>query len=201
MRRIALTGGIACGKSLFCEGLKEEGIAVLDADDVTHRLEACGGAAVEPLVRIFGNGILTEDGSIDRKRLGKMVFASKEARAAVNAVLHPLVKAEIARWVSEEIPGENRIRVAVIPLLFECGWEDDWDTILCLTSSEENQVKRLMQTRGHSETEARQRIASQMPVAEKAARSQLVICNDADKASLREAAKRTAEELSASSCA
>ncbi len=192
MRRIALTGGIACGKSLFCEGLKEEGIEVLDADAVTHRLESPGGLAVEPLVKLFGREILADDGSIDRKRLGKKVFASEEARVAVNAVLHPLVKAEIARWVSEETPGENKIRVAVIPLLFECGWEDEWDTILCLTSSEENQVKRLMQTRGHSETEARQRIASQMPVAEKAARSHFVISNDADKDSLREAAKRTA---------
>ena len=195
MRRIALTGGIACGKSLFCEGLKEEGIEVLDADAVTHRLESPGGLAVEPLVKLFGREILADDGSIDRKRLGKKVFASEEARVAVNAVLHPLVKAEIARWVSEETPGENKIRVAVIPLLFECGWENEWDTILCLTSSEENQVKRLMQTRGHSEKEARQRIASQMPVAEKAARSHFVISNDADKDSLREAAKRTADWL------
>lgn len=192
MARIAITGGIASGKSLFASALTRLGMEILDADDVTHRLEAPGGKAVPELVRVFGEGILSADGGIDRGRLGRRVFASPVARERLNAILHPLVRAEIETWVAK--PGRS-LRAVVIPLLYECGWAEDWEVVVCLVSSEKTQIRRMMQTRGYSEEEARRRIASQMPASEKAARAQMVVQNDGDEAALLREADRVFAEL------
>ena len=185
--RVAITGGIACGKSLFSRYLSELGVELLDADDVVHGLEAPGGAAVPALVRLFGKGILDEDGGVNRQLMGEKVFGDAAVRAQVNAVLHPLVREVLTSWVAD--PGRT-VKAAVIPLLFEVGWSEDWDIIICLVSDEAVQIERLMRLRGLSEEQARSRIAAQMPVAEKAARSHLVVHNDADAEALaREAQK------------
>lgn len=185
--RVAITGGIACGKSLFSHYLGQLGVDILDADDVVHRLEEPGGAAVSAIVDIFGAGVLRTDGGIDRVALGTLVFKDEAARARLNGVLHPRVKEALSVWLSE--PGQ-RLKAAVIPLLFEVEWDAAWDVIICLVSSEAVQLERLMRDRGLSEEQARLRIAAQMPVAEKAARSHLVVKNDADAFALaQEAAK------------
>jgi dephospho-CoA kinase len=175
--RIAITGGIACGKSLFSRFLNEKGVDILDADDVVHRLEAPGGAAVERIRSLFGEKVVRPDGGVDRTVLGGMVFGDQEARERLNRAVHPLVKQEIREWLG--VPGE-RLKAVVIPLLFEAGWDNDWDVIVCLVSSEAVQVGRLVRKRGLSCAQALERIAAQMPVAEKAARSHLVVNNDAD---------------------
>jgi len=185
--RVAITGGIACGKSLFSRYLAQMGVELLDADDVVHCLEAPGGAAVPALVRLLGEGVLDAAGGIDRQVLGDLVFADSDVRAKVNAVLHPLVREIIRVWVSEPA---HTIKAAVIPLLFEVGWAEDWDIIVCLASSEAVQLERLMRLRGLSEEQARRRVAAQMPVAEKAAKAHLIVHNDADAEALaREAQK------------
>lgn len=192
--KLALTGGIACGKSLFATFLRDEGFETLDADDVTHRLEAPGGEAVAPLVASFGREILAADGSVDRRALGARVFSDEAARARLNAILHPLVRRELSIW--RDAPG-SRPKMAVIPLLFECGWESDWDEIVCLACCEQTQIDRMMQMRGLGEKEARARLAAQMPVSEKVARSSFVVYNDSDVAALRAEASRLAARLRA----
>ena len=185
--RVAITGGIACGKSLFSHYLGQLGVELLDADDVVHRLESPGGAAVPALVGLFGDGVLDAEGGIDRTALGERVFEETAVRAQVNALLHPLVRQIVCAWAAE--PG-HALRAAVIPLLFEAGWAEDWDVIICLAAGETVQLERLMRFRGLTEDQARRRIAAQMPVAEKAARSHLVVHNDADAQALaREAGK------------
>jgi len=185
--RVAITGGIACGKSLFSRALEQLGAELLDADDVVHRLEAPGGAAVPDLVRLFGSSVLDEHGGIDRAVLAERVFSDPEARRQVNAVVHPLVRTVLRRWVEEP---SDALRIAVIPLLFEAGWTDGWDVIICLVSNEALQRERLMRFRGLTDEQARKRIAAQMPVAEKAARSHLVVHNDADAEALAREAKK-----------
>ena len=185
--RVAITGGIACGKSLFSHYLSQLGVDILDADDVVHRLEEPGGAAVDAITQLFGEGVRRPDGGIDRAVLGTLVFDDEAARARLNRVVHPLVKAAFKAWLSE--PGKG-VKAAVIPLLFEVGWDAEWDVIICLASSEAVQLERLMRVRGLSEEQARRRIAAQMPVAEKAARSHLVVNNDADVATLAQEAAR-----------
>ena len=185
--KIALTGGIACGKSLVARFLRELGFAVLDADDVVHELEAPGGAAIPAIASVFGREALSPDGGVDRARLAQTVFADASARRSLEAILHPLVRARMLAFAA----GTDVVsRVSVIPLLFESHWETDYDTILCVSSATETQIGRMMQTRGYTRVQAEARLAAQMPVAEKAARADWTIHNDSTKQQLKAEVQR-----------
>lgn len=163
--RIALTGGIACGKSLLSRFLNELGVETLDADDIVHELVP----------------------DEERRRLAKIVFADPARRKELEARIHPLVQARIEDWFSRQPPATT-LRLAVIPLLFEVHWEKKYDIIACVVSSRENQIARMMTARGYSREEAESRLAAQMPVEEKAEKSQYVIRNDGSAADLRKEA-------------
>ena len=154
--RIALTGGIACGKSLVARFLNEFGVATVDADDIVHEL------------------IPDPD---ERRRIAAEVFADPEKRKELEARIHPLVKERIARWL-EDFRQKTEVRLAVIPLLFETHWDADYDIICCVTSERGLQVSRMMATRGYTREEAESRLKAQMPVEEKAAKSHYVIENN-----------------------
>ena len=193
--RIALTGGIACGKSTLAKFLRELGIRLLDADDVVHELEAPGGAAVPAIVARFGAGILAADGSVDRPKLAGIVFADAAARRDLEAILFPLVRSRLRAFTSEAArrgrpPSTAPLYIAIIPLLFESHWEGDYDIILAITSPLECQIHRMMRTRGYSRVQAEARLAAQMPVAEKAARADFVVVNDSTYEHLKDEARR-----------
>jgi len=157
-KRIALTGGIACGKSLVAKYLNELGVETLDADDVVHTL------IPDPA---------------ERKRLAAEVFSDPAKRRALESRLHPLVKSKIDEFLSPTPTlNSNSLRLAVIPLLFETHWDADYDIICCVSSSRKIQIDRMLTTRGYSLEEAEARLAAQMPVEEKAARSHYVINNN-----------------------
>ena len=163
MKRVALTGGIACGKSQVAKYLGEFGVETIDADDIVH------GLIPDP---------------VERRRIAAEVFADPVKRRALEARLHPLVRAEIDRFLSPP-PSlfSAPIRVAIIPLLFETRWDVNYDIICCVSSLRKNQIDRMLTTRGYSLAEAEARLAAQMPVEEKTARSHYVINNNG---SLRE---------------
>jgi dephospho-CoA kinase len=185
---VAITGGIACGKSLFAQHLKDLGLELLDADDVVHDLQAPGGEAVE-LIRVkFGAHVIAPDGRVDRQALGEWVFRDPKAREALNQIVHPLVLQKIKGWLAK--PSENGLKAVVIPLLFEVGWENEWDLIICVTSDTQTQMDRLTRFRGLSAEQARQRLDSQMPIAEKATRADLTVNNNAGEEELASEAKR-----------
>ena len=216
--RIALTGGIACGKSTLAKFLRELGIRLLDADDVVHELEAPGGAAVPAIVARFGAGVLAADGSVDRPKLAGIVFADAAARRDLEAILFPLVRSRLRAFTSEAArrgrralpmagpsfsdvplvgadvlgrpPSTVPLYIAIIPLLFESHWEGDYDIILAITSPLECQIHRMMRTRGYSRVQAEARLAAQMPVAEKAARADFVVVNDSTHEHLKDEARR-----------
>jgi len=185
---VAITGGIAGGKSLFAECLQRLGVEVLDADDVVHALEASGGGAVEPIRRRFGEAVIAPDGSVCRDALAKIVFADPVAREDLNGLLHPMVRQAIDEW--RKRPGPSDIKAVVIPLLFEAGWEDDWDRVICVSSHTQTQIDRLMRFRGLSAEQAHQRLDAQLPIAEKAARAHQTVDNNAGTEWLAEEAKR-----------
>ena len=221
--RIALTGGIACGKSLLARYLSNMGIAVIDADDVVHELEAPRGAAVEPIVERFGKDVLAPDGGIDRRRLAEAVFGgiengelkienssmgglpslSASARKDLEAILFPMVKRRIDEFLDTPKPTSNspfsilhsQFSLAIIPLLFESHWDADYDIIIALVSGHEAQVRRMAETRGQSREEAEARIAAQMPVEEKAVCADYVIRNDSTPQALHAEAVRLVEWL------
>ena len=193
--RIALTGGIACGKSTLAKFLRELGIRLLDADDVVHELEAPGGAAVPAIVARVGAGILAADGSVDRPKLAGIVFADAAARRDLEAILFPLVRSRLRAFTSEAArrgrpPSTVPLYIAIIPLLFESHWEGDYDIILAITSPLECQIHRMMRTRGYSRVQTEARLAAQMPVAEKAARADFVVVNDSTHEHLKDEARR-----------
>ena len=163
MKRIALTGGIACGKSLVAKYLNELGVRTLDADDIVHEL-------------------IPPD---ERKRLAKLVFGDPAARKALEARIHPLVRARIDRaFASSQTP--QTLFISIIPLLFETHWDAEYDIICCVSSSRDKQISRMMMTRGYSREEAEARLAAQMPVGEKAAKSHYVIENEGSAEELKD---------------
>ena len=184
--KIALTGGIACGKSLFAKFLRELGIQILDADDVVHELEAPGGAAVPSIAARFGQEVIASDGGVDRAALATRVFADPAARADLESILFPLVRSYLGRAVAPRPP----ITVHIIPLLFESHWETDYDILLCIASPVDLQIARMMTSRGYSRAHAEARLAAQWPVAEKAARCHYTVMNDSTPEHLRDEAKR-----------
>jgi dephospho-CoA kinase len=172
MLRVALTGGIATGKSYVLSRLKERGVRTIDADDVVHDALAPGTPATGAIAEQFGSVFLKPDGGIDRALLGAKVFSDPGARRQLEAILHPIVYATIRKWFDAV---DRQIGVASIPLLYETGREKDFDFVVVTVCPPGVQLQRLLEREGMSEAEARQRISAQMPAEEKAARGDFVI--------------------------
>lgn len=168
---IGLTGGIACGKSTLADGLRARGWHVVDTDQIAHRLMEPGEQVWKNVIDAFGPSVLQPDKSIDRKVLGRLVFADPFLRAKLNEITHPAIRSVWQRECEERARTHPTQFLAVmIPLLFECELERLFSAVWCVGASRTVQMNRL-RARGFSETEAAQRLASQMPVAEKMARS------------------------------
>ena len=177
----AITGGIACGKSTFSNFISEAGFEVLDADDLVRGLQAPGGAAL-PLIReTFGEAVFHPDGSLNRAALASVVFPDAGARRALEALLHPPVRAAFDAWRAKPA---STPRAAVIPLLFESGWDCDWPHITCIAAAPELQMRRLLQ-RGLSEPDAVARVHAQLPLHEKISRAHCVVWNNGTPDALR----------------
>ena len=195
IKRFAITGGIACGKSTVAAWLPRWGGSVLDADAIAHALEAPGGAAVGPIRAAFGSGVVRDDGAVDREALGRIVFRDPAALAVLNALVHPLVRQRITAWLKEPAAADVRFRAVVVPLLFEAGWDTaGWDAVVAIVSDEAEQVRRL-EARGLDAAEARRRLAAQMSCSEKARRADYVIWNNGTVEDLRDAARRLFQAL------
>ena len=175
--KIALTGGIACGKSLLSQFLNEFGVETLDADDVVHEI------IPDPA---------------ERRRIAAEVFADPAKRKELEAKIHPIVKERIDEWLENGTGGRSlQLRVAVIPLLFEVHWEKNFDIISCVVSKRESQIDRMVTTRLMTRAEAEARLAAQLPVEEKAKRSHYVIHNDGSPEELKAKAKAFVDWLRA----
>jgi dephospho-CoA kinase len=167
MKRMGLTGGIASGKSAVAGMLRELGFHVIDADELAHAVMEPGRAAYDETVREFGEGVLTADGRIDRKKLGAVVFADPAKLKRLNSITHPRVEAEMAQQFSEwEKDGVKDAAFVEAALLVEAGYQKNLDGLVVAWCRPEQQVERL-KARGLSEVEARRRIAAQMPTEEK----------------------------------
>ena len=199
MNTLALTGGIACGKSLFGSFLAQLGADVVDTDDLVHRLHAPGGEAAKAVEHAFGPEFLAPDGGTDRAKLARLVFSEPSARLRLESIVHPLLRGTLLAWRdASAAPGAAPLRVAQIPLLFETDWTDGWDfTATVETSSEESRLARL-RARGLSDAEARARIAAQLPSAERIARADFAVLNDGTPEELFEKARSLYREITRS---
>ena len=177
MLKIALTGGIATGKSYVLDQFQKRGVACLDADTLAHGVTAAQTEATTAIAERFGSDVLALDGSVDRGKLGPIVFADASARRELEAIVHPAVHRAIAAGVrASELLGDPFVVVAV-PLLYETGAEKDFDKVIVTACPPEMQVARLI-ARGLDEAAARQRLAAQWPTEKKTARADFVVTTD-----------------------
>ena len=178
MLKVALTGGIATGKSYVLDGFRRRGVPCLDADILAHGVTAAGTEATAAIAARFGDEILAPDGSVDRAKLGPIVFADPSARRELEAVVHPAVYRAVAAGVRAfELIGTDPFVVVDIPLLYETGAEKDFDRVVVTTCAPQTQLARLRE-RGMSEEAARQRVAAQWPTEQKASRADFVVNTD-----------------------
>ena len=160
--KIGITGSIACGKSTVSSYLREKGYPLADADAVSRRLTAAGGKALPQIRAVFGDDVFQGD-ELDRKAIAKIVFSDPEEKKKLEAILHPLVRQEIDRFLSEN-EQTSPIVFADIPLLFECGMQRQFDRIWVISADEETQIARLKERDGMTREEALARIRAQMPL-------------------------------------
>jgi dephospho-CoA kinase len=191
---IGITGGIACGKSEVGRILEEMGFAVCDADRIAHTLMDKGSAVFRNVVDHFGEKILTDKGEISRPVLGKIVFEDSQKLEQLNALVHPAVREALAEWINQARADEKSAAI-LLPLLYESSMEDlDWDSVVCVSSSEDEIFQRL-EKRGLGSKEAEQRVSSQMPLAEKESLADHVIPNSGTLGELKLAVRKTVEAI------
>jgi dephospho-CoA kinase len=177
MLKIALTGGIASGKSYVLEQFRRRGVPCLDADALAHGVMAAGTEATSAIAERFGADMLAPDGAVDRKKLGPIVFADRASRLELEAIVHPAVHRAIAAGLRGfELLGDP-LAIVDIPLLYETGGEKEFDRVIVTACASETQVKRIVD-RGLSEEAARQRLAAQWPTEKKTARADFVVITD-----------------------
>jgi dephospho-CoA kinase len=175
---IGLTGNIACGKSTVVRQLASLGAHTIDADSLIHTILKKGGPAYQPVVDEFGPSILAPDGEIDRRALGRIVFADPEKLRTLEQIEHPIVR----QVINARIAGASEPVVVLDAIkLIEVGWADKSDAVWVVTCTREQQLERLMRTRGYSQQEAETRIDAQSPQEEKIARADVVIYNSGTK--------------------
>jgi len=192
MLKVALTGGIATGKSHVLDLFRGRGVPVLDADALAHGVMATGTEATAAILARFGPGVKASDGSIDRKALGAIVFADAGARRDLEALVHPAVyRAITAGLRAFDLLGGAAFAVVDVPLLFETGHGSDFDRVIVTASPPELQRQRLVD-RGLTEAEAEQRLTAQWPTAEKTSRADFVVRTDG---SFEETARQVDEIL------
>ena len=163
MPLVALTGGIASGKSTIARRLAERGAVVVDADQVVRDVQQPGSPVLDAIATAFGERMLREDGSLDRAALGSRVFGDADAVRRLNAIVHPAVRIESKRQFDEAFAADPRAVVVYdVPLLAEARLGDPWDLIVVAHAPAALRVQRLVELRGLSEVEAAARIASQV---------------------------------------
>ena len=172
MMRVALTGGIATGKSYVLARLRERGMPTIDADDLVHEALGAGTPTTSAIGEQFGSEFLKADGGVDRARLGSRVFGDPESRARLEGIIHPVVYEAIRKWF-EALDGP--MGVASIPLLYETHREGEFDCVVVTVCPPDVQLQRILERDRISEEEARQRIAAQLPAGEKARWADFVI--------------------------
>ena len=177
MKRVALTGGIATGKSHVRAEFERLGVPTIDADTLARHAVAPGSPGFAKVVERFGQTILAPDGSLDRQKLGALVFSDAKARRDLERIIHPDVQHSSDAWFASLPPG-HPFAIADIPLLFEIGRDRDFDATVVVACDPATQLQRLMKRDGLSEPAARQRIEAQLPIDEKVKRADYVIRTD-----------------------
>jgi dephospho-CoA kinase len=182
VRRVALTGGIATGKSHVRAAFERLGVPTIDADHLARQAVMPGTPGLAAVVERFGAGVLTPSGDLNRRALGARVFSDPEARRDLEAIVHPEVRRAIEAWFGNLDATIHPLAVAEIPLLFETGRDRGFSAIIVVACGPAEQIRRIMARDGISEADARQRLDAQLPIDEKIRRADYVITTDGTRA-------------------
>jgi len=174
VRRVALTGGIATGKSVVRKEFERLGVPTVDADLLARDAVAPGTPGLKAVTTRFGDTVITSAGTLDRKALAAIVFSDQQARLDLEAIIHPIVRSATDAWFIG-LPDAQPFAIADIPLLYEVGRDRDFDAVIVAACDPGAQVRRVMARDGVTEDHARRRIAAQWPIADKVARADHVI--------------------------
>lgn len=183
---IGLTGGIASGKSSVARILREHGVNVVDADQLAREIVAPGSEGLAEVVAAFGTDVLAKDGTLDRPKLGAIVFGDEQARARLQAITHPRIGRLSAERLLAMHGAHTPYAVYEAPLLVETGAHKGFDALIVVAADEAVQIARVMQRDGIDEQGARQRIAAQLPLARKIEVADYVIYNHGSLAELQQ---------------
>ena len=175
---IGLTGSIASGKSTVAKMFEKLQFPIVDADQVARVVVEPGRETLQQIAAAFGSDVLLEDGHMDRKKVGNLIFHDPAKRKQLNDIIHPAIRKEMLRQRDEYLYDGHPHVVMDIPLLFESGLQSYVERILVVSVTEENQLKRLMERNALSEEEARARISSQLPLSVKEQGADAVIYNN-----------------------
>ncbi|WP_329188657.1 dephospho-CoA kinase [Streptomyces sp. NBC_01428] len=182
MLKVGLTGGIGAGKSEVSRLLVEHGAVLIDADRIAREVVEPGTPGLAAVVDAFGEDVLTAEGTLDRPRLGSIVFADPEKLATLNAIVHPLVGTR-SRTLEDDAPADAVV-VHDVPLLAENGLAPLYELVIVVDARPETQLDRLVRLRGMTEDDARARMAAQAPREKRLAVADIVIDNDVPLADL-----------------
>ena len=198
MLKVGLTGGIACGKSHILREFHKLGVYTIDADEIAHSAILPDTSAYQKILDTFGKEILAPDDTIDRKKLGQVIFSNEQARHMLNEIVHPRVRQKEARLTSdfeaEEDPKSPIIMVDAA-LMVETGSYQKYDFIVMVYCHPKIQLRRLMSREGLSEEKAMQRIRSQMPLLDKIRYADYIIVNSSKLSETNEQVKHVFTEL------
>lgn len=193
--RVGLTGGVASGKSTVSEILAELGAVIIDGDKLAREVVEKGTPGLAQVVEAFGAGVLTPEGSLDRPKLGRIVFADEEQRRRLEGIVHPLVFERYAEL--EAAAPEGALVVHDIPLLAESGRADTFDAVVVVETPEELQIERMLRDRGWTREDAESRIAAQATPKQRRAIATHLIVNDGSLEHLRAQVEQVFAELTA----
>jgi dephospho-CoA kinase len=196
---VGLTGGIGSGKSEVARLLAAHGAVVVDADALAREAVAPGTPGLAAVVTEFGPEVLAADGSLDRAALGRVVFGDDTRLAALEAIVHPYVGRRSAELMAAAAPGS--VVVYDVPLLVEKGLQDGYDVVVVVDAADETRLRRLVEIRGMTEADARERMAAQADRQTRLAVADHVVANDGDLDALRLQVDRIWSSLSGSPAA
>jgi dephospho-CoA kinase len=192
---IGLTGGIACGKTTVSRMFTGRGATVIDADQIARDVVRPGSAGLEAIVAAFGVEVRRPDGTLDRPRLGALIFADPHARKRLEAITHPLIAAESMRRLGEALGANPPLVVYDAALLVESGRAEQFRPLVVVQTSRESQIARLMSRDGLDREAAERRLSSQMDLETKAAMADHVIDNSGTLAETEQQVARLWEAL------
>jgi dephospho-CoA kinase len=177
IRKIALTGGIATGKTYVADRLRAAGVPIVDADVLAREVVALGTPALAAVRQRFGPDVIRRDGTMDRIRVGQIIFKDKRARQDLEAIIHPAVQKAVDKYFAT-LPKKTPFAVADIPLLYETGRENQFSDVIVVACPRAMQIDRVMERNKLTKEDAERRLAAQWPIDKKVEKATFVIKTD-----------------------